>query len=198
MSEVSKQMVKSADKPMVNAERDRVKTPYVYIDDIETPIGRLTIACNYEGICKIEFGSLENKAPMIQSWAKKQMMPCELKKNQEMTRAALIQLQEYFQGKRQTFDVPLSLHGTPFQVKVWKALQAIPFGETRSYRDIARAVGQPKAVRAIGAANNKNPIPIIIPCHRVIGSNGSLVGYGGGLDKKEWLLEFERGRLLAR
>lgn len=101
------------------------------------------------------------------------------------------QLNEYFQGQRQTFELPLDFEGTEFQKKVWQALLNIPFGETRSYRQIAEQVGSPKAVRAVGAANGQNPISIIAPCHRVIGSGGKLVGFAGGLDNKEILLKLE-------
>ena len=101
------------------------------------------------------------------------------------------QLGEYFEGKRRTFDVELDLDGTPFQLQVWSALQRIPYGEVRSYAEIARSIRRPKAVRAVGAANGANPIPIIVPCHRVIGSNGSLTGFGGGLDVKRKLLDLE-------
>ncbi|MDO4580474.1 MAG: methylated-DNA--[protein]-cysteine S-methyltransferase [Acinetobacter sp.] len=102
------------------------------------------------------------------------------------------QLNEYFQGQRQTFELPLDFEGTEFQKKVWQALLNIPFGETRSYRQIAEQVGSPKAVRAVGAANGQNPISIIAPCHRVIGSGGKLVGFAGGLDNKEILLKLEQ------
>lgn len=102
------------------------------------------------------------------------------------------QLLAYLEGKRDTFELPLSPNGTEFQRKVWKALQTIPFGETRSYKQIAEAVGNPKASRAVGMANNKNPIAIFIPCHRVIGANGLLVGYGGGLKTKQFLLDLEK------
>ena len=103
------------------------------------------------------------------------------------------QLLEYLAGKRREFDLPLAPKGTEFYRSVWRALEEIPYGETRSYRDIAQAVGRPKAVRAVGQANHNNPIPIIIPCHRVVGANGSLTGYGGGLDLKERLLRLEAG-----
>lgn len=102
------------------------------------------------------------------------------------------QLREYFAGTRQQFDLPLDFEGTVFQKKVWQALLSIPFGETRSYRDIAEQVGNIKAVRAVGAANGKNPISIIAPCHRVVGANGKLVGFAGGLDNKEILLGLEK------
>ena len=103
------------------------------------------------------------------------------------------QVLEYLAGKRRVFDLPLAPRGTEFYRSVWKALEAIPYGETRSYRDIAQAVGRPRAVRAVGQANHNNPIPIIIPCHRVVGANGSLTGYGGGLDMKKHLLRLEAG-----
>ena len=101
------------------------------------------------------------------------------------------QLSEYFAGKRIQFDLPLQPDGTEFQKKVWQALRDIPFGKTRSYLAVARAVGSPDASRAVGAANGKNPLSIVVPCHRVIGSNGSLTGYGGGLPRKKWLLDHE-------
>lgn len=102
------------------------------------------------------------------------------------------QLDEYFAGKRKNFDLPLVPKGTEFQQKVWNALMEIPYGETRTYGEIAAAIGNPKAARAVGMANNKNPIGIIIPCHRVVGANGKLVGYAGGMEKKEWLLSLEK------
>ena len=105
-----------------------------------------------------------------------------------------MQLDEYFRGARKNFDLPLNPAGTEFQRKVWDALLAIPYGETRTYREIAEAAGCPRGFRAVGMANNKNPIAIIIPCHRVIGSNGKLVGYASGLGRKEALLALERGK----
>jgi methylated-DNA-[protein]-cysteine S-methyltransferase len=104
------------------------------------------------------------------------------------------QLAEYFGGKRRSFDLPLALRGTDFQLAVWKALLTIPSGETRCYQDIADLIGRPKAVRAVGMANNRNPIVIIVPCHRVIGKDGGLTGYGGGLSVKQYLLDLEKRR----
>ncbi|NMA94908.1 MAG: methylated-DNA--[protein]-cysteine S-methyltransferase [Clostridiales bacterium] len=109
-----------------------------------------------------------------------------------LIKKAAVQLSEYFDGERTDFNLPLKLRGTDFQKSVWKALIDIPYGETRSYKDIAIKVGSPKAFRAVGMANNRNPISIIIPCHRVIGHNGKLVGYGGGLSVKEFLLDLEK------
>jgi methylated-DNA-[protein]-cysteine S-methyltransferase len=107
------------------------------------------------------------------------------------------QLAEYFEGDRTSFDLELELIGTPFQVDVWSALREVPYGETTSYGSIAETIGRPSAVRAVGAANGRNPISIIVPCHRVIGADGSLTGYGWGVDRKSWLLDFEQrtGRL---
>ena len=113
-------------------------------------------------------------------------------KDTPLISSAKRQLDEYFQGKRKSFDLPLAPSGTQFQQKVWNALCTIPYGETRSYKEIAAQIQNPKGCRAVGMANNRNPIMIIIPCHRVIGSNGSLVGYAGGLDIKQWLLAHEK------
>jgi len=101
------------------------------------------------------------------------------------------QLDEYFAGRRRAFEVPLALAGSEFQRRVWAGLQRIPYGETRSYGELARELGQPRAMRAVGLANGRNPIAIIVPCHRVIGADGSLTGFGGGLERKRWLLEHE-------
>lgn len=110
----------------------------------------------------------------------------------EPLRLAIDELGRYFAGERMQFTCPLDLRGTPFQLKVWNALTRIPYGETRSYAEIAREIGHPEAVRAVGAANGANPVAIVVPCHRVIGSSGSLTGYGGGLPTKAWLLALER------
>jgi methylated-DNA-[protein]-cysteine S-methyltransferase len=115
----------------------------------------------------------------------------------DILRLAREQLRAYFAGDLLDFDLPLAGEGSPFQRKVWDALCSIPFGATVSYGDIARRVGLPKASRAVGAANGRNPISIVVPCHRVIGANGKLTGYGGGLNRKQWLLEHEQ-KVLAR
>ena len=106
------------------------------------------------------------------------------------------QLDTYFAGRLRTFDLPLALVGTPFQHRVWSALRAIPFGETRSYGQLAKAIGKPSAMRAVGAANGRNPIAIVVPCHRVIGADGSLTGFGGGIERKKFLLSLEQGNEL--
>jgi methylated-DNA-[protein]-cysteine S-methyltransferase len=111
-----------------------------------------------------------------------------------LIKKAATQIEEYLNGKRKKFSLPLAMHGTEFQMDVWRALQTIPYGETRSYKEIAELVHRPKAVRAVGMANHRNPISIIVPCHRIIGHNGSLTGYGGGLPLKKYLLELEQAR----
>ncbi|MBV6647409.1 MAG: methylated-DNA--[protein]-cysteine S-methyltransferase [Cyclobacteriaceae bacterium] len=111
--------------------------------------------------------------------------------NSDLFRETTQQLQQYFGGHLQNFNIPVKFKGTDFQKSVWNALFTIPYGETVSYLDVAKQIGDPTAARAVGWANGKNPIPIIYPCHRVIGSNGKLTGYGGGLDRKEWLLRHE-------
>lgn len=114
------------------------------------------------------------------------------RKETPLIKKAYAQIQEYLQGQRKTFDLPLHPAGTSFQQKVWTALQTIPYGETWSYKKVAQTIGNDKGCRAVGMANNKNPILLVIPCHRVIGINGQLVGYGAGLDKKEFLLRLEQ------
>jgi methylated-DNA-[protein]-cysteine S-methyltransferase len=112
-----------------------------------------------------------------------------------LIKEAYRQLSEYLKGERKGFDLPLLIKGTTFQQQVWKALLEIPYGETRSYKQIAVAIGNPKAVRAVGMANNRNPLLIVVPCHRVIGADGKLVGYGAGIEKKEFLLRLEKSLL---
>ncbi len=146
----------------------------------ESPVGRISIADNGEHITDIFFG----KPGSLQTRFKD--------RETELNALAQKQLEEYFAGKRKEFDLPLKMEGTPFQISVWEALQRIPYGETRSYRDIAVEIGNPNSYRAVGLANNKNPISVVIPCHRVIGANGDMIGYGGGLNKKRRLLELER------
>ncbi len=144
-----------------------------------TPVGKIAIQDNGSAITNIDFyGDIVNEDFNI--------------KETKLIKETAKQLHEYFSGKRKKFDLPLAPQGTPFQQKVWDALQQIPYGETRSYKEIAIEIGQDNAYRAVGMANNKNPIAIIIPCHRVIGSNGKLVGYASGLNIKEQLLLLEQ------
>ena len=149
-----------------------------------SPVGALTLVANDDALVAVLW---ENENP-------KRVRLAELVEHLDhpILLATQKQLNEYFAGTRQQFDLPLDFEGTEFQKKVWQALLNIPFGETRSYRDIAEQVGNIKAVRAVGAANGKNPISIIAPCHRVVGINGKLVGFAGGLDNKQILLRLEK------
>jgi methylated-DNA-[protein]-cysteine S-methyltransferase len=148
---------------------------------MNTPVGRLTLVANDRALVAILWQD-EDRAPFDDA------TPAD---DHPILAETERQLGEYFAGRRTTFDLPLEPEGTPFQKKVWQALSQIPFGRTVSYRDIATAVGDPKACRAVGAANGRNPIPIVVPCHRVIGASGKLTGFGGGLENKSLLLALE-------
>lgn len=165
--------------------------PFIYFTEMDSPIGTITLATSDKGICFIEFGSVKTTCSAAQRKLNKLQIHAELKNDDVPLYEAKRQISEYFSAERETFDLPLDLIGTNFQKLVWDQLTNIPYGVTKSYKQIALEIGAPKAVRAIGGANNQNPVPIIVPCHRVIGSNGSMVGYGGGLDKKEALLRLE-------
>lgn len=150
-----------------------------YFESYDTPVGKVTIFADKTNVTSIEFGSIPGAAGNANA----------------ATDLAAAQLGEYFSGQRMAFSIPLRLSGTPFQMAVWEELCRIPFGETRSYKEIAVRIGSPEACRAVGMANNRNPIPIIVPCHRVIGKNGNLTGYAGGLDIKFRLLQIEHNAL---
>lgn len=156
---------------------------------LDIPIGHLRIIVSEKGIKNIHIikqGQLEtNELADIDSQTVEPHQTDLLEKTKK-------QLSEYFAGMRKQFDLPLDIQGTEFQKQVWLLLMDIPYGQTASYQQIAELAGNPKAVRAVGMANNKNRIPLIIPCHRVIGKNGDLVGYAGGLDIKKWLLDHEK------
>jgi methylated-DNA-[protein]-cysteine S-methyltransferase len=154
----------------------------LYYDQLDTPIGPLLLVSDGAGLVEIGLPH-GGVAPSP---------PTDAKASKSRLHAVVRQLDEYFAGARQQFELPLHPSGTPFQLEVWGALLAIPYGETTSYADIARRIRRPRAVRAVGAANGANPLSIIVPCHRVIGSHGALVGYGGGLPAKRWLLAHER------
>ena len=148
----------------------------------DSPVGALMLAATDAGIHAVEFP--ENRHPVKRDgeWHEG---------THPLLDAAMRQLDGYFAGTRRTFELPLAPRGTPFQLQVWEALRAIPFGATWSYARLAQAIGNPSAMRAVGAANGRNPIPIIVPCHRVIGANGTLTGFGGGLPTKAFLLRLE-------
>lgn len=151
----------------------------------KSPIGMLRIIGDGSWIYSVEFADEDQQSTNPHSKE-------EMKHLSTPIRDCLSQLDEYFTGTRTEFSLPLSPRGTPFQKKVWKQLQMIPYGETRSYKEMAEAIDSPRAMRAVGGANGKNPLTIVIPCHRVIAHDGSMGGYGGGIDRKEWLLEHER------
>ena len=150
-----------------------------------------TVAFTSVGLCWLGLGPAEEEEQSLRSWALRWFPKCFLIRKRDQNSNAIRQLNEYLAGKRKTFTVPLHFMGTPFQLKVWDELRRIPYGETRSYGELAGRVGNLKAQRAVGMANNKNPIAILVPCHRVIGKDGSLTGYAGGLDLKRRLLELE-------
>jgi methylated-DNA-[protein]-cysteine S-methyltransferase len=148
---------------------------------IETPIGPLFAVVDDEGrLCELSFHERLDAQPQPPTPGSRRVEK---------------ELAEYFSGKRTKFELELNMRGTPFQLDVWNALCDIAYGDTISYAELARRIGKPNAVRAVGAANGANPIPVIVPCHRVIGSNGTLTGYGGGIERKQWLLAHEGRRL---
>jgi methylated-DNA-[protein]-cysteine S-methyltransferase len=152
---------------------------------IESPVGKLLLACDERGLRQVSFESSKRAASVQSDWSEDKAPFAEV----------IRQLQAYFRGELKAFDLPLAPEGTEFQLLVWNSLRTIPYGETISYAQLALKIGNPKAVRAVGLANGCNPIPIIIPCHRVIGSDGSLTGFGGGLPNKKKLLALESRQL---
>ena len=159
-----------------------MKAASVHWMHVDSPVGWLLVAANDDGLRAIEFPRNRHPVKRDDGW---------IEAAHPLIDEAQRQLGDYFAGKREAFDLPLAPRGTPFQLAVWNALLRIPFGDTWTYGDLARHIDQPSAVRAVGAANGRNPIPIIIPCHRVIGSDGALTGFGGGLPTKEFLLRLE-------
>ena len=155
----------------------------VKLGGLDTPVGKLIVVAGDRGVREVHF---PGTAPPDHAVAGRHPVLAEAQR----------QLLEYFEGERVEFDLPLELVGTPFQRRAWLALASIPYGTTISYGEQARRLGHPRAARAVGAANGRNPIPIVLPCHRVIGADGSLTGFGGGLETKQALLELE-GRVLA-
>lgn len=162
---------------------DRASEKVTYYTYMESPVGTLMLAGNADqGLRWISFQCGKGAKAPEPAW----------QQSDTPFRSARRQLAEYFRGTRRVFDLQLAPAGTEFQKAVWKALRAIPYGRTRSYSDIAGRVGRPRAVRAVGMANGRNPLPIVVPCHRVIGRDGTLTGYGGGLHVKQALLDLER------
>ena len=166
----------------------------LHTTNLQSPIGPLFLAASARGLVALEFDA---RLPGQQSIRpnprdlRQEKSAFTFEESERLLRPYVSELEEYFLGKRREFTFPLDLRGTDFQLACWRALLAIPYGETRSYADIARAVSKPNAFRAVGMANNRNPVAIVVPCHRVIASDGKLCGYGGGLDVKRKLLELE-------
>ena len=164
----------------IKVQKSRSCITSAYLD---SPIGRLNIVADSTGITEIRFPNNTESLLSDDASASEESEKC--------LRLAIEQLTAYFDGRLKVFDLPLCLTGSDFQKRVWRQLQKTNYGSTASYGEIASAIGNPKAARAVGMANNKNRIPIVIPCHRIIGSNGSLTGFAGGLDTKRWLLKHE-------
>jgi methylated-DNA-[protein]-cysteine S-methyltransferase len=154
----------------------------IHFDEMPSPVGTLRLVADEVGLRQIAFETERHPKPVSPDWVR----------SPEALAFARVQLEDYFAGMRQQFSLPLHPLGTPFQCTVWHALAHIPYGDTVSYGTLAGRIGQPQAVRAVGAANGRNPLPIVLPCHRVIGADGSLTGFGGGLPTKRWLLAMER------
>jgi methylated-DNA-[protein]-cysteine S-methyltransferase len=159
-----------------------------FYDTIPSPVGELLIAADESGLTTIRFEQSRHGREDAAAWTPAAEATGAAAR---VLRAAREQLDAYFAGEITTFDLPLGPSGTTFQQRVWSRLREIPFGETISYAELAHRVGDPRAVRAVGGANGRNPLPIVVPCHRVIGADGSLTGFGGGIDRKRWLLEHE-------
>jgi AraC family transcriptional regulator, regulatory protein of adaptative response / methylated-DNA-[protein]-cysteine methyltransferase len=157
----------------------------IFLSTFETPLGTMFCACSEQGLCLLEF------AEDINQTSSRLVKECQSGEN-HFHHLVKEQLTEYFSGNRTTFDIPFDLSGSDFQQKVWELLLTVPYGSARSYLEQAKLYGDTKAIRAIAKANGENPIAIIIPCHRIIGSNGDLTGYAGGLWRKKWLLEHEQ------
>jgi methylated-DNA-[protein]-cysteine S-methyltransferase len=155
---------------------------YLY-KQMDSPVGRLTLAASADGLAAVLWENDRPSRVRLHLDGRDDKHPVLVEAERQLT--------EYFGGRRRQFALPLDLAGTPFQRRVWAALQTIPFGETRSYGELAREIGEPRAVRAVGAANGRNPVSIVVPCHRVIGATGGLTGFAGGLPTKAWLLNLE-------
>jgi O-6-methylguanine DNA methyltransferase len=162
--------------------------------EFESPIGTLRCASTALGLAHLELPRASGRG--FAGWLRRHASGARVEHAWAPNREAIAQILDYLEGKRRRFDLPLDLRATPFQKRVYEALVRIPFGETRSYGEVARAVGAPRAVRAVGSANGANPIPLVVPCHRVVASGNRLGGFGGGLRLKRWLLAHERVRPL--
>lgn len=177
---------------VVSVAKTKVKAETLYWSSVSSVQGTCSVIATGAGVCWMGTPGTEREYGL--AWLARHLSIADVVEDGEVEplRQAVDQLQRYFAGEHLQFSCPLDLRGTVFQVAVWQELYRVPYGETRSYAQIAQAIGRPKAVRAVGAANGANPIAVIVPCHRIIGSDGSMTGYGGGLPMKEWLLALER------
>lgn len=165
----------------------------LYYDEIDSPVGPLLLIADKEKVAmRIDFGTKESTEEKVNHWANRYFNEPVFRHAPDKVREIEAELQRYFAKEQEAFTFQYKLYGTPFQKQVWEALFTIPYGQTKTYKDVAIAIDNPKAVRAVGGAVNKNPLSIMSPCHRVIGKDGKMVGYGGGLDKKEFLLKHEK------
>jgi O-6-methylguanine DNA methyltransferase len=182
---------------MITVAKTKAPAETLYWGSVHSEQGTCTVIATEKGVCWS--GTPGTSREYGLDWLARRLVIARVAEGEsvEPLSQALDQLRRYFAGERVQFSCPLDLRGTAFQVSVWEELYRIPYGQTRTYAQIAAAIGSPKAVRAVGAANGANPVAVIVPCHRVIGSNGSLTGYGGGLPMKEWLLALEGVTLLA-
>lgn len=165
----------------------------VALGTLQTVVGRLVFGATDDAVCLLQFTEPDRLSEHIEA-LRARYVDCAVNEDHPLLRVLRSQLEEYFAGRRRAFDVPLRFSGTAFQEKVWSTLQRIPFGQTCSYLELAKQVGDVEATRAVGAANGANPIAIVIPCHRVINANGRIGGYGGGLWRKRVLLDLEQGQ----
>lgn len=183
----------AAEQPATTVSaQGRLEHQAIYYEELDSPVGVLTVCSTEQGICRLDFGTFAVKQAALEQWGRKWIGEHEFIRDASRLSEAMRQLREYFAGTRRSFTLPLDLRGTPFQLEVWSALADLGYADTVSYQTVAATIGKPQAARAVGGANNKNPLPIVIPCHRVFGKDGSLVGYAGGLEVKAYLLSIEQ------
>ena len=177
---------------MIAATQETKRPETFFVSSYKSPLGTYTLVSSHRGVIRV--GLEERTERHLARWKRNGIR---LEDGTEHNTALVRELDAYFAGRLRQFNVPLDLRGTAFQLRVWEVLYRIPYGETRSYGEVAQAVGKPKAARAVGQANGRNPVSIIVPCHRVIGSHGGLTGYGGGLQRKKALLDLESAALAS-
>ncbi|SES95060.1 methylated-DNA-[protein]-cysteine S-methyltransferase/epoxyqueuosine reductase [Salinibacillus kushneri] len=175
-----------------------MKNSWLYYDEMDTDLGPITFIMKDEALCALQYGKLSQLGDSFHNWLQKHFKKANIQHHPTKLLEVMQQFEKYFSGERTQFEFSYELYGTPFQKQVWSALKDIPYGETRTYKDIAHIIGAPSAQRAVGGAVNRNPLPILLPCHRVVGSNGNMTGYAGGIDKKAFLLKLEKTPLASQ